>query len=197
MARRKTIFPEVQITRWFDHVGSDFVDVVPNAEGEFVQVWSAPRRTDGRYVTLSYQRTPSGPIGINSRIRIEGDTWESIETTGPRRTYYYRGDTRDYRYEEILPSGRLLVQDERRGETVKEIWTNAFDWANSKPRGKPLGNRAVQKLQAEGASYFVSSFQQKWLNGSLESETLVCFAEYAGDQFVKRHELPSEAATNE
>jgi hypothetical protein len=42
------------------------VDVVPNAQGEFVQVWSGPPGDPDRIVVLSYQRTPDGPVAINS-----------------------------------------------------------------------------------------------------------------------------------
>ncbi len=189
MARRKIESPEVKITRWFDHIASELVDVIPNSEGEFVQVWSAPRSRERRYVKLSYQRTPNGPVNIDSHIVIEGEMWKSINTTGPRRTYFYSGETHDYRYEEILPSGRLLVEDQRRGIIIKETWTEEFDWENLKPKGKPLGNRAVQKRQGTGAPYFVTNYQQILANGIVTSEALVCVVEFLGNQFLKTHEF--------
>jgi hypothetical protein len=121
---------------------------------------------------------------VNSRIEFLDGSWEAVDTTGPRRTYYYRGDTHDYRYEEILPSGRLLLQDERQGKIIKEVWTDDFDWPTLTPKGKPLGSRAVQNRQSEGRRFFVSSYQQLWSDGALADERLVCVAEYLGDQFI-------------
>ena len=189
MARRKVRSPAVKMTRWFDHVPSDLVDITPHVDSEFVQVWSAPDGTEDRFVTLSYHRTPNGPTDIDSRVGVEGGPWESIETNGPRRSYYYRGGDHETRYVELLPSGRPLVEDDRQGFTIKSVWSDQFDWKGMKPVGKPLGGFAVEKRKKEGATFFVSCYQQTLANGSLASETLVYVEEYSGDVLVKLEEV--------
>jgi hypothetical protein len=157
--------PPVKLVRWFDHQASDLVEVFPNAEGEFVQVWSGPRGESGRYVTLSYQRTPVGPTAIESRVCLEGTTWAAFSTTGPRRNFYYPGDNHDHRYEEILPRGGLLVDDPREGLAIRSVFTEGFDWKLWVPKGKELGDRAVLVRQNEGEPWYVTYYQDS-SNGS-------------------------------
>ena len=192
MVRHKTDSPPVKMTQYFDHTASDLVDVFPNPDGEFVQVWSAPRGVAGRTVILAYLRTPHGPVDVTSRIELEQGPWDSIDTTGPRRTFYYRDDGRQHRYEEILPSGRMLVSDERNGLRLRAVWTEAFDWESLRPKGRPLGDRAVMKRQDEGGSYFVATYQQSGCGTGAESERLVCVVEYCGRERVSLQELPEE-----
>lgn len=179
MSRRAVNSPPVKHVRWFHHVASDLVDVFPNAEGEFVQVWSAPSSDAERYVTLSYLRTPEGPVSVQSRIQLKGTAWGAFTTTGPRRTYYYLDDTHDYRYEEILPSGGLIVQDSRQGMSIRRVYTVEFDWEKRLPKGKPLGDRAVLRLQAEGRPWYVSMYQ----DNSSGSSDLCLVEEHLGHEF--------------
>lgn len=184
MARRKSNSPAVKPIQWFDHVRSDLVDVFPNAEGEFIQVWSAPRSAPDRDLLLTYQRTPHGPVSINSRIRTDA-LWKLIESTGPRRTFYYLGDTHDTRYEAILPSGRLLVADERAGMTLREVWADEFDWNRCVPVGRPLGPRMVQQRQDRGDTIFLCKYQQEWSGEELRAERFSCVIEFRGDEWVR------------
>lgn len=192
MSRRKPQSLPVKMVRFFDHVPSPLVDVQPNEDGEFVQVWNVPRGGENRFVTFSYQRTPVGPMSIRSRLNLAGGNWSSIETTGPRRTYYYAGDARSYRYEEILPSGRLLVIDEPKGIKIREVWTESFDWDVMNPAGKPLSAKAVSNRQKQRLEVVVSTYQQTWADGKLESEALICVAVLHDQDIVKFVEIEAK-----
>lgn len=195
MPRRKTSSPPVQIIRYFDHVASSLVTVHPNDEGEFVQVFTAPRGHDNRFVTLSYQRTPDGPTSINSRIDLSTGDWASVETTGPRRTYYYPGKRAGSRYAELLPTGRPLIIDETKGIKVRETWTEAFDWDLMKPKGKPLGPRAASNRQNRRIPLTVATYQQCWRDSKLESEILVAVRVLVDQDTVKFVEVVSNNDT--
>jgi hypothetical protein len=102
------------LIRGFEHAKSEFVDVVPNAEGEFVQVWDSPQGTPGRRLLLTYQRGEQGVSSVSSEIYFDDGPWHKISVSGDRRAFYYR-QSRDVRAEWSLPSGRWLVSDPRAG----------------------------------------------------------------------------------
>jgi hypothetical protein len=165
----------------FTHQRSAVVDVRPNPQGEFVQVWNAPFRAENRRLLLTYLRTANGPTEICHRLELEDDRFSVVETCGTQRTYYYRDNPHPPKIETILPSGRVIVRDPRNGFSVEGVFTTDFDWETLKPKGKPLGDRAVMKLQSEEQSWFLSTFQ---LNG--EKSTLVVVERYRGK---KRQEV--------
>ena len=192
MPRRKIKSPPVKIVRYFDHIESPLVKITPNERGEFVSVFTAPRGHANRFVTLGYQRTPHGPTSINSKLDVASGEWASVATTGPRRTFYYPGDRAGYRYEEILPTGRLLVIDETKGVKIRETWTEAFDWDLLQPKGKPLGARAASNRQRERIPITVATYQQQWRNGKLESERLITVRILEDQDTVKFVEVVTE-----
>ncbi len=147
----------IMIPHSFEHQRSALVDVFPKPDGEFVQVWDSPRSTVGRKLLLTYFRSASGPSEITHRVTLDEGPFQMIETSGSRRTFFYRGKNAAVRQELFLPSGRLLVSDPLRGLSVRAVFTRDFDWSAMIPRGRPLGDRAVIKLQDGGETYFVST----------------------------------------
>jgi hypothetical protein len=181
MKRQPTKSAPIKFVRGFEHLESDRVDVLPNAEGEFVQIWSAPRGHVGRYVMLSHQRTSEGPECIHARIRLEGGPWKTVETRGSHRTLYYACDTNDIRNEEILPRGRLLVSDPRQGLRTRHMFTENFDWDKLAPKGRSLGDRAIIKLQDAGSPWYVTSYQESDFDGPI----LCTVREHLGRVYVR------------
>jgi hypothetical protein len=128
-------------------------------------------------------------MDVSSRVYPADGPWGLVETTGPRRTFYYRDSPDRPRYEEILPSGRLLVDDFRGGEIVETVFTAQFDWNAPGPKGKPLGDRALQKRQAHGEPWFESHFQQVWRDERMESRSLVLVCAYVGLELRETREF--------
>ena len=176
--------------RYFDHQRSALVDVIPNAEGEFVQVWDRPLRAPGRRLLLTYQRTPLGPTTISSRVYFPDGPWQCVDTTGPRRTFYYRGHDDHPRYEEALPNGEWLVDDFRAGLVIQTYFTDTFAWDEPVRPSRTLGDRAVLKRQAAGLSWFLSSYQETWASDALVSSTLRLAEEYRGEELVQLRIYP-------
>jgi hypothetical protein len=171
----------------FTHQTSSVVDVRPNSRGEFIQVWDAPFKAESRRLLLTYLRTPEGPTEICHRLELEDGRFAVVETCGTQRTYYYRENPHPPRVETILPSGRMLVRDPRNGFSVEGVFTTEFDWESLKPKGKPLGDRAVMKLQSEGQSWFLSTYQ-----GIGEQLTLRVVERYRGKQREEMREVNVE-----
>jgi hypothetical protein len=171
----------------FTHQRSPLVDVTPNPRGEFVQVWSAPFRAEKRRLLLTYLRTPSGPESICHRIELEDGRFSIVETCGTQRTLYYREGSGPPRRETILPSARILVSDPHNGELIEAIFSRDFDWSASKPKGKPLGDRAVMKLQSTGETWFLATYQRRG-----EQSALAVVEEYCGHERKKLVEFGHE-----
>ena len=167
----------------FTHQSSPLVKVTPHPNGEFVQVWSAPFKAEDRRLLLAYMRTAAGPTDIIHRIALEDGRFSLIETCGNQRTYYYRDVPHPPKIETILPSGRILVRDPRNGYSVEGVFTREFDWEKLKPKGKPLGDRAVMKLQSEEQTWFVSTYQKIG-----EQSTLMVVESYRGKELERVHE---------
>lgn len=161
------------------------MQVRKNPNGEFVQVWSAPFKTENRRLLLAYQRTATGTTDILHRVALEDGRFSLIETCGNQRTYYYRDEPHPPKMETILPSGRLLVRDPRNGYSVEGVFTREFDWEKLQPKGKPLGDRAVMKLQSDEQTWFVSTYQKIG-----EQPTLMVVESYRGKQLEQVYEVP-------
>jgi hypothetical protein len=168
----------------FDHKPSQLVDVFPNPEGEFVQIWDSPRGTNGRRLLLTYLRTPKGPREVCQRIYLDEGTFELVEATDLRRVSYYR-DSRETRHERFLPSGRLLLNDPRNGFNTRSIFTADFDWEKQEPKGKALGDKQVMRLQTEGGIWYVSTYQQT----PTEPESLWLIEEHRGHELLRSVEV--------
>lgn len=143
----------------FDHKPSDRVDVFLNPEGEFVQIWDSPRGTASRRLLLTYLRMPSGPRQVCQRIYLDEGPFELVEATDLHRVYYYR-EGGESRHERFLPSGRLLVSDPSHGLKMRSVFTAEFDWEKQTPKGKPLGDKPVMRLQSEGGLWYLSTYQE-------------------------------------
>ncbi len=168
----------------FDLQRSDRVDVFPNPEGEFVQAWDSPRGTPGRRLLLTYLRTAAGPREVCHRIYLSEGPFELIEATDLRRMFSYR-DGGEPRHERFLASGRLLVHDPRYGFRTRSVFTADFDWVKQVPKGKALGDKPVMRLQSEGGSWYVSTYQE----GPSEPELLRLVEEHRGLTLVRAVEV--------
>lgn len=140
----------------FDHRRSELVDVFPNAEGEFIQVWDSPRGTQGRRLLLTYLRTSEGPREICHRLFQSEGPFELIEVTDLQRVFHYRKGG-EPRHERFLTSGRVLVHDPRHGIRTRRVFTADFDWVKQAPKGKSLADKAVMRLQSGDESWYVST----------------------------------------
>ena len=169
----------------FDHQRSELVDVFPNVEGEFIQIWDSPWKTPGRRLLLTYLRTPSGVKEINHRAYLEEGPFELIEMSELRRICYYRG-SRETRHERFLPSGRFLVDDPRKGLMMRSVFTSEFDWDKHVPVGKPLGDKAVMRLQTAGSIWYISTYQDT----SAGSSDLRVVEEFQGNTRRRLVEVP-------
>lgn len=172
----------------FTHQRSQLVDVRVHPHGEFVQVWSAPFRSENRRLLLTYFRTPSGPTDICHRVELEDARYSLVETCGTMRTLYYRDKPLQMRQETILPSGRVLVRDPFKGELVDAVFSIDFDWSTSKPKGKALGDRAVMKLQSTGGTWFRATYQCRQ-----DVSALVVVEQYSGHERKKLVEFGADA----
>jgi hypothetical protein len=168
----------------FDHKPSNLVDVFPNPEGEFVQILDSPRGTAGRRLILTYLRTPKGPREVCQRVYLDEGPFELVEATDLRRVSYYR-DNHEMRHERFLPSGRRLISDPRNGFITRSVFTAGFDWENQAPIGKPLGDKPVMRLQAEGGVWYVSTYQQT----PAELESLWLVEEHRGRELLRAVEF--------
>jgi len=148
-----------RIAPMFDHRASERVDVFPNPDPEFVQLWDSPSGTIGRRLLLTYLRTPTGLREINHHVYLTEGPFELIETCELRRIFHYR-DGGEPRPEKFLPSGRFLVHDPGRGLMMRSVFTTEFDWERHVPIGKPLGDRAVMRLQTAGSLWYLSTYQE-------------------------------------
>jgi hypothetical protein len=186
---RKGTRPEVQMIRHFDHVRSERVDVRPNAEGEFVQVWNDSFDSEKRRLLLTYRRTPTGVVDISSDIHLDEGPWFLIQTTGPQRWFYHRTQEDRTRYEEILPSGRVAVDDPLVGLTIQRKYSEAFDWNNKRPSGRELSDRATIKRQTEDLPWFVSTYQEHRHGEELMDRQLLMVVEHKGRVLIRTHEF--------
>lgn len=164
----------------FDHKPSERVDVFPNPEGEFVQIWESPRGTKRRQLLLTYLRTPTGPQQVCHRVYLDEGPFELVEATDLRRVFYYR-DQGESRHERFLPSGRLLIHDLRHGLKTRSVFTTDFDWEKQVPKGKALGDKPVMRLQTEGGSWYVSTYQET----ATEPESLWLVEEHRGRELLR------------
>ena len=172
----------------FDHQKSDYTDVRAQPDGsEFVQVWNKPFRAENRRVILSYRRTPDGPVDIKHRVYLDEGPYEFIETWRDTRSFVCHNHV-DGRHECFLPSGRLLITDSRHGTKLERVFTADFDFDKQMPKGKPLGDRPIMRLQTEGRQWFLSVYLQT----SDGSSTLRVVTEYEGHTPKQVYEFNSE-----
>lgn len=143
----------------FDHIKSPSIDVVPNTEGEFVQVWDAPFKTPGRNLLLTYQRSGTNVSDVTRFEYPEEGDFSRITINDTYRRYVYRNSPRDYRMEQILENGVILVSDQPKGLCIESIFTDSFNFEKLSPKGRKLGDRAIMKRQTENQEYYVSTFQ--------------------------------------
>lgn len=168
----------------FDHQPSKLVDVFPNSEGEFVQIWDSPRGTNGRRLLLTYLRTPTGPREVCQRLYLDDGPYGLIEATDLHRVLYYR-DSSETCHERFLASGRRLISDPRNGFYTRSVFTADFDWEKQTPKGKTLGDKPVMRLQTEGGTWYVSTFQQT----PTEPESLWLIEEHRGRDLLQSVEV--------
>lgn len=164
----------------FDHKATDRVDVIPNPEGEFVQIWDSPRGTTPRRLLLTYLLTPTGPREVCQRLYLDEGPFELVEATDLRRVYYYR-DGGESRHERFLPSGRRLTHDPRSGFKTRRVFTAEFDWEKHTPKGKPLGDKQTMRLQSDGAVWYVSTYQET----ATQPESLWLVEEHRGRELLR------------
>jgi hypothetical protein len=124
---------------------------------------------------------------VYHRVEIADARFSVVETRGTQRTFYYRENPFPPRIETILPSARVLVSDPRAGETVDAVYVAAFDWNENAPKGKPLGDKAVMKLQSSGGTWFVATYQRRG-----DASALAVVEEYAGNERTKLVEFQDE-----
>jgi hypothetical protein len=80
-----------------------------------------------------------------------------------------------------------LVSDPRQGQGIQAVFCKDFDWSANMPKGKPLGDKAVMKLQSTGQVWFVASYQ---CHG--EAAALAVVEEYSGHDRKKLVEFGTE-----
>jgi 4-hydroxyphenylpyruvate dioxygenase-like putative hemolysin len=169
----------------FDHGASDLVTVRANERGEFVQVFNH-RRSGGR-VVLSYQRTPTSIESISWTVVLAEESYERVEVDGEQRCLRRRDGTA--RVERMLPSGRLLIQDPRAGLSIKDVWSAEFNWEKRTPKGGPLNDRAIMKLQDQNLPWYVSLFQVRKGTSGEEQKELLAVEEYVGREYQRTVEF--------
>ena len=196
MKSRQRIEPAFPAPRYFDHHRSTYVDVTPHEDSEFVQVWDRPTRELGRRLLLTYRRTPTGPTDIASRFYPADGPWQLIETTGARRTFYYRGRNDFPRYEEALPSGEWLIDDFRAGLIIRAYWADSLDWDNPTPPKKELSDRALKKRQSTELPWYRLRCQETWVEDRLASSTPRLAEEYRGRQLMNVREYSAAGEPN-
>jgi len=172
----------------FNHQKSEFTDVFSKPDGsESVQIWNKPFRAEESRFLFTYRRTPSGPVDVKHRVYLDEGPYELIETWNETRTFYYR-DGKGRRFEFFLPSGRRLIEDSTQGTSLKTLYTADFDFDKQMPKGKPLGDRPIMRLQTEGKQWFLSVYLQT----SDGSSTLRLVTEYEGHTPKQVYEFNSE-----
>ena len=169
----------------FDHESSDLVTVRPNEHGEFVQVFN--RRSNGGRVILSYQRTPTAIESVQWTIPMEEGPYERVEVVGEQRCLVRRDGA--VRIERVLPSGRLLIQDQRLGLGIKYVWSPHFNWDKRAPKGGPLSDRATMELQDQNLPWYVSYFQVRTDAGGMEVKDIVAVEEHVGRRYLGTKEF--------
>src|SRR5205823_3895272 len=97
---------------------------------------------------------------------------------------YYAGETREKHYEEIMPSGRLLIDDPRCGWRIRRYYSRDFDWQECAPIGPALVDREVMCLQTGGGKWYVSVYQE-----GPNSSALYLVEEHEGNTFKRRVEI--------
>src|SRR5688500_16656717 len=113
----------------FDHCQEEVVDVVQHETGEFVQVWN--QRHDGSFdsgarVILSYYRTAWGAKDVVRIFTISDGEFEMVEVSRRGRRLLYRGGN-GWRWEMDLPSGLVMVDDEKTGSRIRTEFYEQFD----------------------------------------------------------------------
>jgi hypothetical protein len=146
-----------QFLEGFEHTPGPRVDVFPKHDGEFVQIWALDR---SKGVIKSYHRTPKGKItGLHLREFLHDGPFKMKDTFEDHRTTYYYHDhgPPDFakRYEERISDGRLLIDDKRAGLQIERIWTKDFDFKRLKPKGRPMGDRAVFKAHDTDSTFYI------------------------------------------
>jgi len=175
----------------FDHIAGDLVDVFRNEDGEFVQVWNERRNGNidavGR-VVLSYLRASNGPQAVSHTFVLEGE-YSSVTIESARRTFEYRDNVIYKRTEIDLQSGRVIVDDARKGVAIVQIWTREFDWVNYQPVGKSLNDSEVCKLQQNGRSWFKSTYQDAYIETERKVHELVQVESFKGNRMEELFEI--------
>lgn len=159
------------MTLGFNHSKSDLVDVTQHEVGEFVQVWN--QRHDGSFdspaqVVLSYFRTPMGTKDVVRRFSIAEGPFVSVEVSRAGRRLQYR-DGVAFRWEADLPSGMVMVDDERATLHIREEFYELFDQINLAPIGASLGDRDILEKVNAKTVYFRLSYQELTANGEIVS----------------------------
>jgi hypothetical protein len=191
MSRSKEPAASASTPRGFDHHRSDLVDITPNSTGEFVQVWDRPQGERGRRLLLTYQRTPLGPKDISSRLYPNEGPWLLVETTGSRRTFYYRNRPDQVRHELALPGGGWLINDVPDGLVIRSVYAAAFNPEVPEVAPPPLGDKAVMRRQSEGGAWFILSYQETWAApDTLSSSVLRLVEAYRGHELLRTWEYP-------
>ena len=143
----------------YDHIKSPCVDVIKNAEGEFIQVWDAPFKTPNRNLLFTYQRNGDQITSITRYECPKNGLYSTIIFYENQTTYYYRDPINKLRIEKPLKNGLTLIRDDVKGFRIEAVFTKRFNFEKLKPVGRKLGDRAVIKLQFEKKEYFVSTYQ--------------------------------------
>jgi hypothetical protein len=85
--------------------------------------------------------------------------WQLIERNEHGVTYHPRQPGRLPRFEFRLPSGGFLVHDLPSGFVLRKEYYRDADLDALQPKGRPLRDRAVLKLQDEEALWYVFHYQ--------------------------------------
>ncbi len=162
---------------------SELVDWFSNENGAFVQVWNERRRgnidSKGR-VVLAYQLNGSEPFSITRCLSLSDSEYSWVDVSGVKRTFWYRDEPKFHRFEQDLPSGRVMVDDRRKGAKIDRIWTEKFDWEKIEPSGKRMTDVTVVRLQNSGKEFSVSYYQEVEVEGKLSARVLMQVERYEG-----------------
>jgi len=166
----------------FDHEISPTVTVRKNKDGEFVQVWNLPFKTQGRKLLLSYLRNGKNITEIQKLTYYDSGLYSCVSETENQKLYTYRGDKRYFRFETTLSNGYLLVDDGKGPESAEYIYCSKFD-INTKIPSRKLNDNAVMKLQRNNESWYKVIYQINGVDKILVASQKYCGLELISEEF--------------
>ena len=126
----------------------------------------------------------------DTREEYESGPWIASVRTRSGVTFYPRNPSRLPRWERLLPSGDVIVDDVHEGLVLRTEYYAAANLQLLKPLGRRLGDRRLIQMQQSESEWYVFTYQDQYgEDDQLVQSTLRLIERHRGQRLEETLEL--------